>query len=120
MLNRTHEYDFDVEPSTGVVRVTALDATSSSSSSSSRGNATAGGAPQGVDGDGGGGKSGSGSGSGNRSGSGGLTMFEALSKSLDSEELSALVRIKLGVDVDEAKEGYRQSRILTHVYICST
>mmetsp|Transcript_44914 Transcript_44914/g.72122 ORF Transcript_44914/g.72122 Transcript_44914/m.72122 type:complete len:156 (+) Transcript_44914:159-626(+) len=34
-------------------------------------------------------------------------MFEALSKSLDSEELSALVRIKLGVDVDEAKEGYK-------------
>ena len=31
------------------------------------------------------------------------SQFEALSKVLDAEELSALVRVKLGIDVDEAK-----------------
>mmetsp|Transcript_107 Transcript_107/g.107 ORF Transcript_107/g.107 Transcript_107/m.107 type:complete len:251 (+) Transcript_107:60-812(+) len=34
------------------------------------------------------------------------TQFEMLSKVLDAEELSALVRIKLGVDVHKAQKGY--------------
>ncbi|XRB16198.1 TrpD protein [Pseudoscourfieldia marina] len=36
-----------------------------------------------------------------------VSQFEALSKVLDAEELSALVRTKLGIDVDEAKSGYK-------------
>lgn len=35
------------------------------------------------------------------------SQFERLSKTLDAEELSALVRIKLGVDVDSAKTRYK-------------
>ncbi|CAE8634258.1 unnamed protein product [Polarella glacialis] len=35
------------------------------------------------------------------------SQFDALSKDLDADELSALVRIKLGIDVDEAKGNYR-------------
>ena len=35
------------------------------------------------------------------------SQFEALSKNLDAEELSSLVRTKLGVDLGEAEEGYR-------------
>ena len=73
VLNRTHDYAFRVDPSTGVVSVSPLTRGESSESHPGRK----------------------------------LSMFEALSKSLDSEELSSLVRIKLGVDVDEAKEGYR-------------
>ena len=35
-----------------------------------------------------------------------LTVFEALSRTLDSEELSSLARIKYGLDLDDAEAGY--------------
>jgi hypothetical protein len=35
-----------------------------------------------------------------------LTVFEALSRTLDSEELSSLARIKYGLDLDDATSGY--------------
>jgi hypothetical protein len=35
-----------------------------------------------------------------------LSMYEALSRTLDSEELSSLARIKHGIDWDRAKVGY--------------
>ena len=35
-----------------------------------------------------------------------VSQFEALSKVMDAEELSVLVRTKMGIDVTEAKEGY--------------
>eukprot|EP00873_Tetraselmis_striata_P034687 jgi/Tetstr1/454951/TSEL_041812.t1 len=36
------------------------------------------------------------------------SQFEALSKVLDADELSALVRTKLGIDVEEAQSGYKE------------
>ena len=38
-----------------------------------------------------------------------LTVFEALSRTLDSEELSSLARIKYGIDLDDATSGYIRS-----------
>lgn len=35
-----------------------------------------------------------------------LTLFQALSRTLDAEELSSLVRIKHGIDVGRARGGY--------------
>ena len=35
-----------------------------------------------------------------------LTVFEALSRTLDSEELSSLARIKFGLSLDASQRGY--------------
>lgn len=101
MLNRTHEYDFDVDPLRGRVRVSPWQQQQPQQQQQRRHESSP---TRGAEETGGGGAGAGGRGGGTP----GLTVFEALSKSLDSEELSALVRIKLGVDVDEAKEGYRR------------
>ena len=40
-----------------------------------------------------------------------LSMYEALSRTLDSEELSSLARIKHGIDWDRAKVGYKDGDV---------